>query len=219
MTSTAALSIDEVLAALRGVPGVRSADIGQDESGGAGLLRLDLAEDVDEVEVATSVGRLLRERFGLGVDAGQVQMVEAAADFAAEPTPHAEHPNDLGYADSDVRVVVMNVTSAGRKVLVTIVLRRGSRECRGEAPGTTSSHGVHRAVAEATLHAVEELTEDAVIGRVERLEVDDGVAAIALVLDVDGVEIAVSGTSPVDADPRQAIVRAVLSAVAPHLPA
>ncbi len=218
MTSTAALSIDEVLAAIRSVPGVRSADIGQDDSGGAGLLRLDLDENVDEVEVATSVGRLLRERFGLGVDAGQVQMVEAAADIAAEPVTNADS-HDLASAGCDVRVAEMNVTSAGRKVVVTIVLHRGSRECRGEAPGTTSMNGVHRAVAEATLHAIEELTEDAVIGHVEHLEVDHGVATVALVLDVDGVEVAASATSPVHSDPRQAIVRAVLSAVAPHLSA
>ena len=213
MTSTAALSIDEVLAALRSVPGVRSAGIGQDDSGGAGLLRLDLDENVDEVEVATSVGRLLRERFGLGVDAGQVQMVEAAADIAAEPVDQADHSTDFG----GVRVSEMNVTSAGRKVLVTIVLRRGSRECRGDAPGTTSVHGVHRAVAEATLHAIEELTEDAVIGHVEHLEVENGVASVSLVLDVDGAEVAATASSPVHSDARQAIVRAVLSAVAPHL--
>jgi hypothetical protein len=219
VTSSTALSVDEVLAAQRSVPGVRSADIGQDDSGGAGLLRLDLAEDVDEVEVATSVGRLLRERFGLGVDAGHVQMVEAAADFAAAPALHADGSGEFDSADSGVRVAVMNVTSAGRKVLVTIVLRRGERECRGEAPGSTSSHGVHRAVAEATLHAIEELTEDAVIGRLEHLDVSETAASVALMLDVDGVEVAASGTSPVDSDPRQAIVRAVLSAVAPHLPA
>jgi hypothetical protein len=218
VTSTAALSIDEVLAALRSVPGVRSADIGQDDSGGAGLLRLDLDDNVDEVEVATSVGRLLRERFGLGVDAGQVQMVEAAADIAAEPIA-AEYAGDFAHASSDVRVTEMNVTSAGRKVMVTIVLRRGARECRGEAPGTTSLNGVHRAVAEATLHAIEELTEDAVIGHVEHLEIDNGVATVAVVLDVDGIEVAASASSPVHSDPRQAIVRAVLSAVAPHLSA
>ncbi len=217
MTSTAAVSIDEVLLALRSIPGVRSADIGDDDSGGAGLLRLDLASDVDEVQVATSVGRMLRERFGLGVDAGQVQMVEAAADFAAGSAP-PDAPSGSEPDGGDVRVAVMNVTSAGRKVMVSIVLRRGERESRGEAPGTTSSHGVFRAVAEATLHAVEELTEDAVIGRVEHLDVADSVASIALVLDIDGVEVAASGVSPVHSDPRQAIVRAVLAAVQPHLP-
>ena len=86
----------------------------------------------------------------------------------------------------------MNVTSAGRKVTVSIVLRRGERECRGEAPGTTTANGVNHAVAEATLHAIEELTEDAVIGRLEHLEVGDDSASVSLVLDVDGVEVAVS---------------------------
>jgi hypothetical protein len=214
VTPSTAVSIDEVLLALRSIPGIRSADIGDDDAGGAGLLRLDLAADVDEVEVATSVGRLLRERFGLGVDAGQVQMVEAAADFA--PAPGAV---EGGFdAQGGVRVTVMNVTSAGRKVTVSIVLRRGERECRGEAPGTTTANGVNRAVAEATLHAIEELTEDAVIGRLEHLDVTDALASVSLVLDVDGVELAVSAASPVQLDPRQAIVRAVLEAVQPHLP-
>jgi hypothetical protein len=214
VTPSTAVSIDEVLLALRSIPGIRSADIGDDDAGGAGLLRLDLAADVDEVEVATSVGRLLRERFGLGVDAGQVQMVEAAADFAPAN-------GDAGGFDGHggVRVTVMNVTSAGRKVTVSIVLRRGERECRGEAPGTTTANGVNHAVAEATLHAIEELTEDAVIGRLEHLEASDSTATVSLVLDVDGVEIAVSASSPVQSDPRQAIVRAVLEAVQPHLPA
>jgi hypothetical protein len=197
---------------------VRSADIGQDESGGAGVLRLDLLTDVDEVEVASSVGRLLRERFGLGVDAGQVQMVEAASDFAA-PAPRSADPSETLPGSHPVQVAVMNVTSAGRKVTVTIVLRRGEREFRGEAPGSATSNGVNRAVAAATLHAVEELTEDAVIGRLERLSVLEGVATVELVLDVDGVEISVSGTSAVHLDPRQAVVRAVLEAVQPHLPA
>lgn len=214
MTPSTAVSIDEVLLALRSIPGIRSADIGDDDSGGAGLLRLDLAENVDEVEVATSVGRLLRERFGLGVDAGQVQMVEAAADFAPAMADAEAFDGHGG-----VRVTVMNVTSAGRKVTVSIVLRRGERECRGEAPGTTTANGVYHAVAEATLHAIEELTEDAVIGRLEHLEVSESTASVSLVLDVDGVEVDALGESEVQSDPRQAIVRAVLQAVQPHLPA
>jgi hypothetical protein len=217
VSSSTAVSIDDVISALRDVPGVRSADIGQDDEGGAGLLRLDLAADVDEVEVAASVGRLLRERFGLGVDAGQVQMVEAAEDFAAAPLVPTQS-GEPQLSSHDIRVAVMNVVSAGRKVVVTIVLRRGDREYRGEAPGSTSTSGVFRAVAEATLRAIEELTEDAVIGRIEHLEVEE-YASITLVLDVDGVEISSTAQSQVHSDPRQAVVRAVLAAVQPHLPA
>ena len=202
--------LDEVLLALRGVPGVRSAEIGAAEGDGSGVLTLDLADDVDEIEVATSVGRLLRERFGLGVDAGQVQLIEAMGDFVA--APRTPDPSEL-----DVQVAGMNVTSLGRKVNVAVALRLGEREFSGEAPGTTSASGVFRAVADATLHAIEELTGDAVIGRVEHLDIVDGFASVGLVLDIDGVEVSVTATSPVHADARQAILRAVLSASSPHL--
>src|SRR4051812_33446739 len=70
----------EIVAALRSVPGVAEADVEPDDDGeGLGLLRLGLTPGVDEVQVATKVGRLLRERFGLGVDADKVQLIEDAA--------------------------------------------------------------------------------------------------------------------------------------------
>ena len=72
MTSEATL-----LDALRAVPGVAAADIEPDERpDGAGTLRLQLAPGADEIAVATSVNRVLREQFGLAVDAGRVQVVE-----------------------------------------------------------------------------------------------------------------------------------------------
>ena len=74
----------EIVAALRAVPGVADADVEPDaDGGGLGLLRLGLAPGVDEVAVATSVGRLLREKFGLGVDADQVQLIEDARRSAS----------------------------------------------------------------------------------------------------------------------------------------
>src|SRR3954470_7664937 len=77
----------DIAAALRAVPGVADAEVEPDEDGGVGLLRLGLVPGVDEVRVATDVGRLLRERFGLGVDAERVPLVE---DPEAEPvTPEA----------------------------------------------------------------------------------------------------------------------------------
>src|SRR3954469_13432728 len=67
----------DIVAALRAVPGVADADLEPDSDGtGPGTLRLGLLPGVDEVAVATSVGRLLREQFGLGVDAERVQLIE-----------------------------------------------------------------------------------------------------------------------------------------------
>jgi len=69
-----------LLSALRAVPGVASADIEPDERPeGAGTLRLQLDPGADEVAVATSVNRVLREQFGLAVDANRVQVVEESA--------------------------------------------------------------------------------------------------------------------------------------------
>lgn len=78
MTSEATL-----LDALRAVPGVAAADIEPDERpDGAGTLRLQLAPGADEIAVATSVNRVLREQFGLAVDAGRVQVVEESMPVA-----------------------------------------------------------------------------------------------------------------------------------------
>lgn len=69
-----------LLDALRAVPGVAAADLEPDERPeGAGTLRLQLAPGADEIAVATSVNRVLREQFGLAVDAGRVQVVEESA--------------------------------------------------------------------------------------------------------------------------------------------
>jgi hypothetical protein len=76
-----------VVAALRAVTGVADAEILPDESGGPGTLRLQLSPGADEVLVATTVHRLLGERFGLGVDAGRVQVVEEAVTRRPGATP------------------------------------------------------------------------------------------------------------------------------------
>jgi hypothetical protein len=75
-----------LLEALRAVPGVASAELEPDDRPeGAGTLRLQLSPGADEVQVATSVNRVLREQFGLAVDANRVQVVEEA-----EPLRRAE---------------------------------------------------------------------------------------------------------------------------------
>ncbi len=65
-----------VVTALRAVSGVADAEILPDPEGGPGTLRLQLQPGADEVSVATTVNRLLGEKFGLGVDSGRVQVVE-----------------------------------------------------------------------------------------------------------------------------------------------
>lgn len=80
-----------LLDALRAVPGVAAADIEPDERpDGAGTLRLQLSPGADEIAVATSVNRVLREQFGLAVDANRVQVVEESIPLAVPPVPPSE---------------------------------------------------------------------------------------------------------------------------------
>jgi hypothetical protein len=77
-----------LLEALRSVPGVASADLEPDDRPeGAGTLRLQLSPGADEVQVATSVNRVLREQFGLAVDANRVQVVEEAEPLRRTDAP------------------------------------------------------------------------------------------------------------------------------------
>jgi hypothetical protein len=78
-----------VVTALRAVAGVADAEIIPDPAGGPGTLRLQLAPGADEVLVATTVHRLLGEKFGLGVDAGKVQVVEEAVTRRPRTVPAA----------------------------------------------------------------------------------------------------------------------------------
>jgi hypothetical protein len=87
-----------LLEALRSVPGVASADLEPDDRPeGAGTLRLQLSPGADEVQVATSVNRVLREQFGLAVDANRVQVVEEAEPLRrSDPQPQAAAPPLVG---------------------------------------------------------------------------------------------------------------------------
>ncbi len=92
----------QVVAALRAVAGVSDAEILPDPSGGPGTLRLQLTAGADEVLVATTVHRLLGDRFGLGVDAGRVQVVEEALPRRTlESIPHIAGKSGDKVGDAD----------------------------------------------------------------------------------------------------------------------
>ena len=200
----------DVVDALRAVPGVAAADVEPDDEGGMGLLRLGLDPGVDEVEVATSVGRLLREQFGLGVDAERVQIVEDA-DLLCE----AEVPSQR--AGQRPAISRMHLVSSGLDVTATVTLSSRGRVATGEARGTASSSGVQRAVAHATLRAVEALLDGEVRFDLEHLEVNQlGSERTVLVtlslLSARGTE-RLTGAAGVREDVRQAVIRATLDAL------
>ena len=156
----------DIVAALREVPGVAEADVEPDGEGdGLGLLRLGLAPGVDEVEVASAVGRLLREKFGLGVDADRVQLVEDMQSELDDPDIEDDEDDEIDRFRPAIRR--MHIISSGLQVAAEVTLGVGDRSALGRAEGTATQSGVQRAVATATLRAVEEL-----LGGKARFELD-----------------------------------------------
>ena len=197
----------ELVAALRAVPGVADADVAPDGDGGLGLLRLGLAPGYDEIQVATTVGKLLRERFGLGVDAEHVQLVEDAAqplDAAATGGQRQTRP----------AIRRMHLVSAGTDVAASVTLGFGDRDEVGEADGPATQPGVHRAVALATLRAVEALVDRRVKFELEHLDVaqtgETRTVVVVVSLVSSGGSERLTGAALVREDVRQAVIRATL---------
>lgn len=209
----------DLVAALCAVPGVAGADVTPDPDGGFGTLKLDLEPGVDEAVVAGVVGRLLREQFGLGVDADRVQIVEDAdltptshQDFELEhesivPSPRAARPS----------IARMHLVSSGLDVTASVTLSSGDRTEVGEARGAASQTGVHRAVASATLRAVELLVDGQVRFELDHLEItpmgSERTVLVSLTLLTSRGTERLTGAAGVREDVRQAVIRATLDAL------
>lgn len=201
----------EIVSALRAVPGVADADVEPDADGGMGLLRLGLAPGYDEVQVATSVGRLLRERFGLGVDAERVQLVEDAA------VPDEQSVRQGVSRQQRPAIQRMHLVSSGLDIAASVTLGFAERSAVGEAQGTATQNGVQRAVALATLRAVESLVNDKARFDLDHLEVTQTgrdrtvVVGVSLVTPTGSERL--TGAAVVREDVRQAVIRGTLDAI------
>jgi hypothetical protein len=211
----------DIVAALREVPGVAEADVEPDGEGdGLGLLRLGLAPGVDEVEVASAVGRLLRERFGLGVDAERVQLVEDMQTRLDDPDIEDADNDDIDNDDIDrFRPAIrrMHIISSGLQVAAEVTLGVGDRSALGRAEGTATQSGVQRAVATATLRAVEELLSGKARFELDLVELtptgrERAVLVAVTMLSTGGSE-KLTGAAGVREDVRQAAIRATLDAL------
>jgi len=252
------LDRDALRAALRALPGVLDAVVDPDGLGGLGTLRLDLEPGVDEGDVAGRVSRVLRERFGLGVDADRAEVQDADISLVEEVrpergpnlgglvTPDPEPPRDKRADEvaatqepsrpptvEDVRevrsvtlplprpsarpsIAKMHLVSAGLDVTASVTLASTGRLAVGEARGTATSSGVHKAVALATIRAVEQLV-DGIRIELEHLDVTEmgserTVVVLLTLLTERGGET-LTGAATVRDDVRQAVIRATLDAL------
>ena len=82
------IDTEAVLAAVRGVPGVRDAQL-RPNPGGVHSLRLDLVEGADAGQISREVARLLKERLGLAAAVGAPGAAGAPGGVGAPSAPEA----------------------------------------------------------------------------------------------------------------------------------
>lgn len=202
------IDLKAVAAALRGVPGVAAASVDPDASGGVDCLRLRLAGDADARGVAQAASQLVHERFGTLLHRDQVLIVKDPVPEAAPVPPQREGRPEIVRTD---------LVTTGRDFNATVMLSARSRAGTGYARGATTAPGMQRAVAQATLKALERLLSGSA-----RLELDyvdmsqsgqDRTVLVALTLISDhGVERLV-GAAVVRDDENGAVVRATLDGI------
>lgn len=182
-------------AALRDVPGVDAAEVDADAPS---TLHVALDPSADGRAVAEAVSRLLHD----GPD-------EPEQPPAVPPLPSQRRPRP--------GIVRVDLAATDLEARAHVVLAAPDRTAAGDATSTATWRGHHRAVAAATVVAVEEL----VGGRV-RIELDhvdvatygpDRTALVGLTLVTGSGAERLSGSAVVREDECRAVVRAVLDAL------
>jgi hypothetical protein len=190
-------------------------------------------------QIVRDVQSLLYAQMAISIDHRVVSVVQidAGEDLAAaqpeeqdepswetEPGPVVHEvqpppePEDPGVPASDrAGIVRVASTQDGLDVRVTVSLTHGSRDFEGTATGTGSATGRRRAVARATLAAIQPMLPDSEAGELEGVTVKEILGhplAVALVqFHGPSGSRTVSGTAQVrEADPA-AVARSVLDAV------
>lgn len=202
--------LTSIASALREIPGVAAAVVEPDASGGVDCLRLALAPGVDTRTVAQAASRLVHERFGTVLHPDQVQIVDAAGAREEEslvPTQRAGRPE----------IVRTDLVTSGLDFNATVMLCAQAHTATGHARGTTTPPGMQRAVAQATLKAIERLVHDAARLELEYVDISqsgqDRTVLVSLTLiSARGVE-RLSGSALVREDEHRAVVRATLDGV------
>lgn len=238
-------SHEDVEQAIRAVPGVASASIGAVEGTGRGRLRIRLAAGYDPDEVSEAVSATLRERFGIDVDPAAIRPRPAEEEEPDEPLDTGEDAT-VGQTEAEVTPITaagnghaardgadrqgvtvvgfarpviesLRIGVEGLEVRVDAILRADGQTLRGHATGAATHKATLRAVARATLDAVEQLFPGAIRTELESLELSsDGEDELATVtvtfLTREGADKLI-GVSIIRRDPEDAIMRATLDAV------
>ncbi|HEX6073676.1 MAG TPA: hypothetical protein VFZ32_00195 [Micromonosporaceae bacterium] len=212
-----------VLTAVRGLPGVRGAEL-VGEPGRPQVLRLDLVASVDPHTVGRQAAALLRDQLGVNaaVRARSQRDSHALPRGPQRPDPpervtRPESPPALAVSIEQVQVV-----TAGPEAAVEVGLAASGVRVAGRASGPAHDWHVLRAAVTAATEALGMLLAGRARLSVEYAElVSAGPAKLAVVslllLSGDGTE-RVAGAAPVTGEAPAAAVRATIAAVRHRLP-
>lgn len=237
---------EDVEQAIASVPGVANASVGAIAGTGRGRLRIGLQPGQDAEVVSRAISEMLRDRFGIEVDPATIRPRAPDAEDAPRQgaSPSDAAPTDLPDDDADeggdeagpqepvkevaaasangwrcARPVIrdLGVEGAGLEIVAEAVLELDGRELRGRATGAATRKATLRAIARATLDAVELLAPGRLKTELEGIELvsdgdDERVTVTVTFLTTDGADKLI-GVSVVRGDPEQAIMRATLDAV------
>lgn len=202
------VGVAALLNAVHAVAGVRDAEL-RTAAGGDRTLHLDLVDGADEAAVAWSVTRILDERLGVEVDQTRSVLVDDGVD-EARSVP-------LDGPQRRVHLERLQVVTGGLDVRVDVALATAQARVVGSASGPAVERTVLRTVAGATLNAVDALLEGRArcgLDQAELTDIGSDRLAIAVVtLLTPGQVDRLAGAALVRGDARQAMVRAVLSAL------
>jgi hypothetical protein len=208
----------EIERALASIPGVVSARVDRPGGSGSAHLRLRLRPAQDRDPVARSVAVTLEERFGIAIDPAAIRV---ASEPAAAPAPATAEPMPALQVGPLVArrasITHLDVVHDMAQVYVTIGLARNERRVEGSARATLGVAQVLRAVADATVEALEQLTirpiELEVLGVDAQLHEHPARMLVAVRLREGQGDEDLLGAALVRDDPEHAVVRATLDAV------
>lgn len=204
-----------VLAAVRQLPGVSLAETGCDGEGRVEEVRVQLSPGAAWSDVEPAVRRLVQAGDPTPQQVRVVSLDGTPAHQAPAPGPAApvQQPAPRG---GRVQVRRLDLSTVGPQVTATVELATGTRTATGSCCGAVSGSGLPRAVATATLRALQQLLRDAAHLELEHVDVlrtrADPLAFVHLSLvSVDGAQL-LAGAALVRHDQSDAVVRAVLDA-------
>lgn len=204
-------SFDALPALARAIPGVASAS---PHATAEAALSVRLLPGADSADIGAAVGRLL------------LAALEPAWETAWEPAPPTEaatgaaSPGTVAVPEprqARPHVVRLDVHSDGPVITVGVGLSCDGQAGQGSARSALTTTGVRRAMAAATLHAIEALCPQPVHLELDLVERSDaGQTPVVLVhvtlVSPQGVQRLV-GSATVHDDEGRAVVRAALDAV------